>query len=129
MTALPAPYDGGALEPSAIASPLSIATTSVGEIIKNLVQHSQGFHSENQTDAAMSSVDKWVAHSVGDEASAIDRSEVRAPKEDVSLRVPPGGYVPATVLAGPILDYTKLAQAILAEQARLQGNKEVTDAQ
>ena len=128
MNDLPVPR-GSVLEPSATVSPLSIATVSVGEILKNLVHYSQGYHTENLTDAALASIKSWVDHSIGNEKSAINMGETRAAKEDVSLRVPPGGFAPANVMAGPVLDYTKLAQAILAEQARLQGNKEVTDAE
>jgi hypothetical protein len=115
MTSSSVAVTDAAVEPSAIASPVASAAVAVGEILKQLVLHSFGFHTENQTDAAISSIEKWVSGTVGSAINALDTSQIAASKEDVTLRVPPGGPA-ATVLAGPVLDYQKLAEAILAAQ-------------
>lgn len=106
--------------PSAVAGPKSVAVHNLAQVLKDLVHGSNAYHSEGQVDAAMSAVDGFVnAFVPSQEMKAIDTSDVRAAKEDVSQRIPPGGVV-ANVVQGPVIDYNALARAILAAQAEAQ---------
>jgi hypothetical protein len=69
-----------------------------------------GFPTEDLTNAAVASVEKWVG-----DTSGMDTENARAPVEDVTQRVPPGyGGPPATT--GAVIDYDKLAAAIVKAQ-------------
>jgi hypothetical protein len=71
-------------------------------------------------DNAVNVVEAFVAaHVSSDEMSALGGTDRRAPREDVSKRVPPNGAA-AAIVQGPVLDYAKLAQAILSEQRKIQ---------
>jgi|SRR5215831_8194861 hypothetical protein len=99
------------VEPTAMANGETVAKHGVGEILKTLVHHSLAFPTEDSTNAAFLAVDKWVGDTAG-----MDTDNARAPIEDVSQRIPPGGVTPTSVVQGPVIDYNKLAQAILAAQ-------------
>lgn len=127
-----APYTPGSapvtavVEPSAITSGKSTAVFRLGQVLKTVIHNSRAFASENDVDAAISAVDSFVGAFIpGGEMAALLTDGVRAAKEDVSQRVAPG--MTRQVVGGPVLDYQLLAQAILAEQKRLQlgdGNTE-----
>lgn len=115
----------GPIEPSAIASGRSSAIFSLGDVLRRLIDHSLAFPTENAKLAAYNTVNDYVGAHVADrELSALMTGDERAPVEDVSQRTPPniGGPVAYTA---PGLDYTKLAQAILREQQRLQARPAV----
>jgi hypothetical protein len=119
----PAPvvYDGPppVVEPSAMSSAKSSAVFRLGQVLKTVIHNSRSFLSENDVDAAISVVDSFVGAFIpGGELAALVTGVERAAKEDVSQRVAPG--MTQQVMGGPVLDYQKLAQAILAEQKRLQ---------
>ena len=121
-----APYQGSApatssvVSPSAVSSPKSNATFALGEILKTVLHKVPAFASENDLDNAINVVDSWVKSSIpSSEVPAIFMDNARAAKEDVTQRTPPGGAV-ANIVTGPVLDYSKLAQAILAEQRKYQ---------
>lgn len=122
-----APYrsdDQDVIAPTAISGPKPAAIHGLGEVLQTLIHRTNAFHSENEQDAASQAVRDFVDAHVSDaDRRSFDPGDVRAAKEDVSLRTPPGGAAPA-VVAGPVLDYAKLAQAILTAQ-REQG--QVTD--
>lgn len=108
------------LYPTAVSGPQSAAIHGLGEVLKTIIHSSHYFPTENQVDAAMAAVDKWVNTSVkSHELGAILTGEERAPKEDVTKRIPPGGPMP-TAQVGPQIDYRQLAEAIIAAQQRLQ---------
>jgi hypothetical protein len=108
------PYLGQVVEPSATAGPGPAAAHGLGTVLLDLVYRSGSYHSESDQDAAADAVHKWVNSQVSaSEKRALNTDATRAPKEDVSLRVPPGGYVPAVVTATPAIDYDKLAQALV----------------
>jgi hypothetical protein len=106
------------VNPAAVSSGKSSAIYALGEVLKTMIHKTLAFSTESDLDNAVRIVDKFVGAFVpGSEMSALLTGDARAAKEDVSLRVPPQG---AAVISGPVLDYTKLAQAILAEQKRLE---------
>lgn len=120
-----APYNQGStdvLTPSAVSSHKSDAIHALGEVLKTVIHKSVGvFSTENELDAAVNIVDGFVRAMIPEGSiSALVSEGARAMKEDVSQRTPPGGAVAANVMSGPVLDYTKLAQAILAEQRKMQ---------
>lgn len=120
-----APYSGGnspasTVSPTAVASGKSSAVFALGELLKTIVHKTLTFPAESGVDSAVNTIDAWVRSFVSpSEVSALATGDERAAKEDVSLRVPPGGGVATQVVSGPVLDYQKLAQAILAEQQKL----------
>jgi hypothetical protein len=121
-----APYQGpsdqapvATVEPTATSSGKSSAVFKLGEVLKTIIHNSRSFLSENDVDAAINVVDSFVGAFIpGGELPALLTGAERAAKEDVSQRVAPG--MTQQVMGGPALDYQKLAQAILAEQKRLQ---------
>jgi hypothetical protein len=107
------------VEPAAVSSAKSGAVFRLGEVLKTVIHNSRSFLSEPDVDAAVNVVDSFVQAFVpGGELAALFTGAERAAKEDVSQRVAPG--MTQQVTGGPVLDYQKLAQAILAEQKRLQ---------
>jgi hypothetical protein len=132
----PAPYrpvppsqagDSGVVVPSAIAQAKPSATFALGGILRKLIDHSLAFASENAKLAAHQVVDDFINSHVGfQEMQALATGEERAPVEDVTKRVAPGG-APQLQLPSAPLDYTKLAQAILAEQARLSAQPQIPE--
>lgn len=108
--------DNGVVSPSAISGPKPAAIHGLGEVLMTLIHRTNAFHSEDEQLKADNAVRAFVdAHVSDSERQSFDPGETRAAREDVSLRTPPGGAAPA-VVAGPVLDYAKLAQAILAAQ-------------
>lgn len=83
-----------------------------------MIHNSRAFHSENDVDNAVNTVDAFVNAFVPDaEMPALLTGAERAAKEDVTLRIPPGGVM-TQVVTGPVIDYVKLAEAIVAVQRR-----------
>lgn len=108
------------VSPSAISGPKPAAVHGLGEVLMTLIHRTNAFHSEDDQLKADNAVRAFVnAHVSDSERASFDPGDTRAAREDVSLRTPPGG-APAAVYTGPVLDYTKLAQAILAEQQKAQ---------
>lgn len=112
------------ITPTAVASAKSASVHQFGQVLHTVVRNSRAFHNENDEDNAHRAIDAFVnAHVPGSEMSALMTGNEHAPKEDVSLRIPPGGAVAVPAFAG--LDYQALAKAILAEQARQTAPPEV----
>lgn len=104
------------VEPSAVSDGQSSAVFALGQVLKTVLHKMPIFSVESDLDNAINVVDKWVSAFVpGSAMAALVTGDERAPKEDVSQRIPPGGPV-ANIYSGPQLDYAKLAQAILAAQ-------------
>jgi hypothetical protein len=127
-----APYQTGQVstEPvsaSAVASAKSSTLFGLGEVLKTLLHNAVGaFHTEGDLDAAIAVVEKFVGAWVpGSEIAALLTGDQRAPKEDVTKRIPPGGVV-QQVVQGPVIDYSALAKAILAEQQKYQQSQSQT---
>ena len=116
-----APYNQGApapavITPTAVASNRSSAVFQLGQMLKTVIHNSRVFANEADLDNAVNVVDKFVGAFVpGSELPALLTGDERAAKEDVTQRVAPNT---SAVVTGPVLDYTKLAQAILNEQER-----------
>lgn len=120
----PAPANGNsvvtyspddAVEPSAMSGPKPAAVHGLGQVLLTLIHRTNAFHSEDEQIAADNAVRAYVdAHVSNRDRQSFDPGDTRAEREDVSLRTPPGGAAP--VVSGPVLDYQKLAQAILAAQ-------------
>lgn len=115
-----APYrpddDVATVEPTAISGPKPAAVHGLGEVLMTLIHRTNAFHSEDEQIKADNAVRAYVdAHVSDSDRRTFDPGDTRAAREDVSLRTPPGGAA-AAVVAGPVLDYAKLAQAILAAQ-------------
>ena len=112
-----APVD--VVTPTAVSTAKSSAVFRLGEVLKTVIHNSRSFLSEPDVDTAINVVEDFVSAFVpGGELTALFTGAERAAKEDVSQRVAPG--MTRQVVGGPVLDYQKLAQAILAEQKRLQ---------
>lgn len=107
------------VEPASVSSPKDIAVFGLGEVLKTLIHNAGAFSAENDVLKAVGAVDNFLQHFTGgiNPATVNALGDMRASVEDVSQRIPPGGY-PAVVQQGITLDYTKLAQAILAEQQK-----------
>jgi anionic cell wall polymer biosynthesis LytR-Cps2A-Psr (LCP) family protein len=119
-----APAERPIVEPSAVSSPKSNAVFQLGEVLKTVLHKTLAFSNENDLDAAVNTVDSFVKTFIPvAEMPAIFMEGARAIKEDVTQRIPPGGAM-ANVVSGPVLDYSKLAQAILAEQRKYQATIE-----
>lgn len=107
------PYQGQVVEPSATAGPGPSAAHGLGQVLLDLIHRSGSYHSEADQDAAAATVHKWVNGQVSvSEKRALSTGDERAPKEDVTQRVPPGGPAPVGVVA-PGIDYDKLAAALV----------------
>jgi hypothetical protein len=120
-----APYQGSAppdkgVSASAVSSAKSSAVFSLGQVLKTVIMKAQVFAHENDLDNAIRTVDDFVRAFVpGGEMPALLTGAEYAAKEDVTQRIPPGG-APVNVSTAPQMDYAKLAQAILAEQRKMQ---------
>jgi hypothetical protein len=111
---------GEVVQPSAMISGKDEALHSFAGVIRDLVLRGGAYHTENDQDAALNSVSKYVAASLAPSVMAALNNEHpgAAAKEDVTQRVPPSGIfiAPVPVNNQPI-DYNKLAAAIVAAQA------------
>lgn len=116
----PAVISGSVVQPTATASRAQAATVRLGEVLKEMISKSGSFVSEEALRLAEVAVSDWVGAFVPPSAlSALDLESSRAPREDVSQRIPPGG-APVVVQTGPSIDYDKLAAAILNAQRAAQ---------
>lgn len=109
---------GDVVQPSAMASRLQAATVALGEVLKEVVNRSGSYLTEEGLRLAEQAISDWVGASVPLRAmDALDTEANRAAREDVSQRIPPGGAPAVVMQAAPSIDYDRLAQAILAAQA------------
>lgn len=112
---------GEVVTPTAIAGRLESAAFGLAQVLKAIVHGSHGvFHTENQVIDALAAIDKYVAATVpASMLRALVTGEERAPVEDVSKRVPPGGVQIAQRTAVPQIDYDLLAQAMVRAQMQI----------
>lgn len=113
---------GEVVTPTAIAGRLESAAFGLAQVLKQIIHGSHGvFHTENQLLEALAAVDKYVAATVpASMLRALVTGEERAPHEDVSKRVPPGGVSIAQQRASvPAIDYDLLAQAMVRAQMQI----------
>lgn len=78
------------------------------------------FRNENELDHAHGIVERFENHYLTTSRRNVITEDDQAPKEDVTQRVAPqpgGAVVP---VAGPAIDYNKLAAALVAAQRRAQ---------
>lgn len=107
---------GSVIEPSQTISPKTAAARSLGNVLKTVITSSHVFRDEGEMLNALKSVEDFVrVHSDGDHSKAV-REDDPAPREDVSLRKPPAGSVPAVPANVPQIDYAQLAAALVAAQ-------------
>lgn len=121
--------DPGVLTPTSVNSPAISGTNVNGplpgifhnfaNVIRDLLA-AHVFPNENAKLSAMRAVDAFEKANVPVNAF-LNREGDRAPVEDVSKRVPPGGNV-AVVLpqSTPAIDYDRLAAALMAAQTSSQ---------
>lgn len=128
----PVPYQGGGAVAGEVITPRPAATANAqqsavykfGELMKGVLHRSVGvFHNEADLLDALNIVDAFVKTFVpASVANVLSTGEQMAPREDVSLRIPPNqGHAP--VPAAPGLDYDKLAAAILRVQQAQQAQE------
>lgn len=112
---------GEVVTPTAIAGRLESAAFGLAQVLKQIIHGSHGvFHTENQLLDALAAVDKYVAATVpASMLRALVTGEERAPHEDVSKRVPPGGVQAVQRTAVPAIDYDLLAQAMVRAQMQI----------
>lgn len=109
----------GVVRPAAIASGNHSATHALGQVLMDLVHRAGVYTSETDLHAAEAVVSAWVKSVVPLSAvAALVTGDERAPKEDVTKRVPPGGLPAIPVTTAPAIDYDRLADALLAAQRR-----------
>lgn len=90
-------------------------------VVRNLLHSSHAFHSESDLDEALNSVNAFERHFLAGPLSRQVSEDDRAPKEDVTQRVPPPtGAVVVPPSAGPAIDYNKLAAAMFELQQQHQ---------
>lgn len=110
------------VNPTAMAGPVHSATWALGEVLKEIIHKGGVYLTENALHEAEAIVSAWVKSVVPLSAvAALSTGDERAPREDVSKRIPPGG-LPAipVVTTAPAIDYDRLAEALLAAQQRSQ---------
>lgn len=116
MADLPA-LQGQVVTPSAIAGPVGSAVFAIGQVLKDIIHNSGSYRNENDVLAALGAVDSLVNAFLKDsERPAVATGEERAPIEDVSLRKPPPGYTVPGPVVNQVIDYDKLAAAIVRMQ-------------
>lgn len=108
-------------EPSAIAGQTPSAVFKLGQVLKEIIHAlPAAFAGENDVLAAINDVDTFIKAFVPAAAlPALMTGDQRAPVEDVSKRIPPQGVayvVPANV---PVIDYDRLAMAMVRAQQQL----------
>lgn len=120
----PAVLSGNVVQPSATASRSQAAAARLGEVLKEIINRSGAFLTEDGLRLAEQAVTDWVAAMVpGAAMNALDTQDYRAAREDVAQRIPPGGP-PVVITSQPAIDYDKLAAAIIAAQsARIQAQQ------
>jgi hypothetical protein len=112
------PYtQGSVLEPSATVDGHSFAAHDYFNMIRQLIDGSTAFRTEDARLKAHEIALKFEKHTVkpADQKHVVSETDV-APIEDVRLRKPPAGFPVAPTVVGPPIDYALLAQAIVAAQ-------------
>lgn len=107
--------------PSAVAGQTPSAVFKLGQVLKELIHAvPAAFAGENDLLAAVSSVDEFIKAFVPAAAlPALLTGEQRAPVEDVSKRIPPQGVAYVVPSNLPVIDYDKLAMAMVKAQMEL----------
>lgn len=110
---------GSVISPAAVAGAQPSAAFGLGQVLKEIIHSSpQAFKSENEILGAVNAVDKFIKAFVPVSAlPALHTGDQRAPVEDVSLRTPPPGTAITVPANYPVIDYDKLAMALVRAQA------------
>lgn len=120
----------GVVNPTAMAGPVHASTHALGQVLMDLIHRAGVYTSEVAIHEAEAAVTAWVKSVVPLSAvAALVTGDERAPKEDVTKRIPPGG-LPAipVVTSAPAIDYDRLAEALLAAQQRSKAAMEAATA-
>lgn len=130
-----APYQGQAVQPSAVIDSKAVAAHGFFATLARLVRESGVFRDEASMLRAVESVLGMEKHLVPDASTrnSVVREHDVAPVEDVRLRKPPAGGVVPQPAGTPPIDYALLAQYIVAAQQQAQSQPapevhEITDA-
>lgn len=107
--------------PAAVAGQTPSAVYKLGQVLKEIVHGiPAAFAGENDVLAAITAIDEFIKAFVPAAAlPALLTGDERASVEDVSKRIPPQGVayvVPSNV---PVIDYDKLAMAMVRAQQEL----------
>jgi hypothetical protein len=109
---------GTIIQPDAVLDPVSVPAHAFFSMLRNVVKQLPGvFKNEADLHAALDAIDGYENRVVPyqDRQYTVTESD-HAGREDVSQRIPPqvGGGIPA--VAGPQIDYARLAQALITAQ-------------
>lgn len=105
------------IAPTAVAQQIPSAVFAIGAVLKDLIHSSRAFHSENQVLEAYKAVDTFLKAFVPASAlPALMTGDERAAVEDVTKRIPPQGVAFAVPTNLPVIDYDKLALAMVRAQ-------------
>lgn len=117
----PPVVQGRVVSPAATANGSQSAVFGLAQVIKELIHGTpQAFTSEIQALNALTSVDKWVkAHVPVSALNAVRDGTERAEIEDVSKRPAPNGVSYSIPTTAPVIDYDKLAEAMVRAQMRI----------
>lgn len=107
---------GEVVTPDAVLDPKSVPAHNFFNVLRDLV-HRTTYHDEGQKHAALDALDAFEQRFV----PVQDRKYVvldtdYAGREDVSKRIPPQVGTTPVPVAGPAIDYNRLAAAIVAMQ-------------
>jgi hypothetical protein len=109
------------VNPSAIAQQVPSAAYGIAQVLKDLIHSSRAYHSENQVLEAYKAVETFMKAFIPASAlPALLTGDERAPIEDVSKRIPPSGVAFSVPTNVPVIDYDKLALAMVRAQAAYQ---------
>jgi hypothetical protein len=112
--ALAPTIQGDVVAPSAVVGPLAFPAHNFLNVIRDVIHRGNVYHSEDDLKSALATVDDFERRFISNDHQHVVGEDDAAPHEDVSARIPPrGGYAPVPSTA-PVIDYNKLAAALMA---------------
>jgi len=105
----------GVVSPTAMAGPATTAASKLGGVLLDLVHRAGAYTSEAALHEAEQAIRDWTRAQTGG-SPALNPEAQRAPLEDVTKRIPPGGVVVAPAAPSQAIDYDKLAAALLRQR-------------
>src|SRR5713101_2956653 len=126
-SALTRTIPGEVITPDAVLDPASVPAHAFFNVMRDLV-HRAVYHTELEKNAALDVVDTFERRfiPVQDRKYVVLETDM-AGREDVSQRVPPrGGHAPLPSNV-PVIDYARLAAAIVAAQSQRDNRPATTD--
>lgn len=110
----PTTIPGEVVTPAAVVGPLAFPAHDFLATVKTLIHRSGAFHNEDDLKDALASVDNYERAVLKSDHQHVVSEGDAAPHEDVTMReAPRTGSVPVPSNA-PQIDYSRLAQALMA---------------